>query len=240
MLPHVLPQKEYDVVFPSFSATTGIKRVDKFIGDFTSSKIYLLQGYFPMINKINSLLSVNVVKNFGTNVVFIDGGNSIDLYGISDISRLNSSNTNLVLSRIMVARAFTAYQLDSLIFNIKEYIKEFHPILLIINCITDLLFDKDIRNEGEELLEKWLCEIKKQTEANNIISIVTTRRCNTLFSDFLELTVDNSARFEKQKKCVKISLANRGKSMIYLPVPWYQKTLDEFMEIENGENIAYI
>jgi hypothetical protein len=48
-------------------------------------------------------------------VVFVDGGNSFDPYSVAEIARNYGLDSRAVLERIYVSRAFTAYQLSSLI-----------------------------------------------------------------------------------------------------------------------------
>lgn len=51
----------------------------------------------------------------GTDVVFIDGGNTFRLYKISRLAQIHQLNPRSVLERIHIARAFTAYQTALLI-----------------------------------------------------------------------------------------------------------------------------
>ena len=42
-------------------------------------------------------------------------------------------------------------------------------------------------------------------------------------------SVDSVLRIENRRKALRFSLVKEGRTMIYLPVPYYQTTLDEFM-----------
>lgn len=189
-----------------------------------------------MVNQLTCLLTVNAVKQFDKDVIFIDGGNSVDLYELSDISRLNDIDAEYVFSRTMVARAFTAYQLDSLIANIDAYIREFTPALLIINCITDLLFDRDVRDERDILLHRWLQLLNDYTRNGHLVSVVTTRQCDTCFSNLFEHAGCNKmVTFTRQRKSIKINLHHLHAILHYRPVPLYQRTIDDYYpEVDNG------
>jgi hypothetical protein len=50
-----------------------------------------------------------------SNVVFIDGGITFRLYRIAKLAQLHGLNAEEVLQRIFISRAFTAYQLTSLV-----------------------------------------------------------------------------------------------------------------------------
>jgi hypothetical protein len=224
---------DYSISPLRLTATTGIGRLDRFIGGFSSGRCYILEGYMPMINHMTSLLAVNIVKRFEKSIVLLDGGNAIDIYGIADISRINHIDANYVLTRLMLSRAFTAYQLDSLVNNIDTYCADFQPALLIVNGITDLLFDRDIKNaEAEELLENWIATITAQTQRHDTITLVTSRYQNTCFADFIGPFMDGIIRFKRHRKCIKISMPMRGSSMMYKPVSIYQLTIDDFSEVD--------
>jgi hypothetical protein len=41
-------------------------------------------------------------------------------------------------------------------------------------------------------------------------------------------SADKVLRLENARSAIKVSLVNEGRSMLYHPVPHYQRTLDEF------------
>ena len=136
----------------------------------------------------------------------------------------------------MVSRAFTAYQLDSLVRDIWQFCNEFNPVMLIINGITDLLFDNDVpRDDAEDMLDIWISEINKQTHSHNIISIITSRYYKTCFSQYMTPYSDKAVCFTRQKKGIKIRLPAKQKTLVYMPTLPYQYTIDEFIEVDaNG------
>jgi hypothetical protein len=141
----------------------------------------------------------------------------------------------------MIARAFTAYQLDSLIDNIGGYCRELEPTLLIVNGITDLLFDRDVpQDEAEDMITGWTATITAQTRHHNTITLVTSRHRDTRFSTLLESSMDEVIQFQRQQKNVLVSIPAQRQWLWYRPVPMYQRTIDDFMEVEDGTNPPHL
>ncbi|PIU59583.1 hypothetical protein COS86_03495, partial [Candidatus Bathyarchaeota archaeon CG07_land_8_20_14_0_80_47_9] len=55
------------------------------------------------------------IGGLATDVVFVDGGNTFRLYQVARLAQLHQLNPKEVLERIYISRAFTAYQMTSLI-----------------------------------------------------------------------------------------------------------------------------
>jgi hypothetical protein len=105
---------------------------------------------------VTSLCSILCVKaqlpaqldGLNTNVVFVDGGNSFQLYQIARIAKMHQMDPKKTLDRIILARAFTAYQMTKLILqNIEEEIKRCNAKLVIISDIAATFLDDDIQDE---------------------------------------------------------------------------------------------
>ena len=218
---------------------TGVPRIDSFLGGFQSSKITLVDSDHPFSFDMVSTLCVGAIKDFFGNVVFVDGGNSIDLYTIASLSKRAGLKPEDVLSKIKVARAFTAYQLDSIISaRLEEVICEYEPSLLVISCITDLLMDRNVREiEARTILKRSLSIVEDITCEHNLITILTRKkRLPTsralVLNDILYDGVDEIIKINGKKKGIEIHLVNRDLVMHYLPVSIHQTTLDEFFDID--------
>jgi hypothetical protein len=216
---------------------TGIPRIDAFSGGFHSSKITLLESDHPFAFDLVSILCVRAVKDFMDNVVFVDGGNSIDLYTIASLSKRAGLKSDDVLSKILVARAFTAYQLDSIISErLEEVIAHCKPSLVVVACLTDLLMDRNIREvEARTIMRRCLSSIKAITREHNVISIITHRMRLTTprassRNTILYAGIDEILKMDGKKRGIELQVLNRGLLMHYLPVSIYQTTLDEFIE----------
>jgi hypothetical protein len=216
---------------------TSLPRIDSFLGGFQSSRMTLIDGEHPFSFDMVSMLCVSAIKDFFGDVIFVDGGNSIDLYTIASLSKRTGLDD--VLSKIKVARAFTAYQLDTIISaRLEEVICKCEPSLLVISCLTDLLMDRNIREiEARTILSRSMSIVEDITCEYNLITILTnriklsTRRALAL-KDILYHGVNEIIKINSKRKGIELHLINRDLVMEYLPVSINQTTLDGFFEID--------
>lgn len=132
-----------DHVFPGFEA-----------GDFV-----VLRGnaasYTCFVLSVRAQLALER-GGLGSSIVFVDGGNMFDPYLVAEIARGYGLDSRTVLEKISVSRAFTAYQLSSLILeDLDSALKGNKAGLLIVSDIASLFLDRDVpKIEAEELFIK--------------------------------------------------------------------------------------
>jgi len=218
---------------------TGVPRIDSFLGGFQSSRMTLIDGEHPFSFDMVSMLCVSAINSLFSNVVFVDGGNSIDLCTIASLSKRTGLKHDEVLSKIKVARAFTAYQLDTIISaRLEEVICKCEPSLLVISCLTDMLMDRNIREiEARTILCRGMSIVEDITCDYNLITILTNRiKLSThralALKDILYHGVDEIIKINSKRKGIELHLINRDLVMQYLPVSINQTTLDGFFEID--------
>jgi hypothetical protein len=107
----------------------------------------------PSIAYLTSLLCVRAqlpsqLGGLGSNVVFIDSGNTFNPSQISRIAQINHLNQTQTLERIYLFRAFTAYQVTTLVMKrLKEAVERYNAKLVVISDITGLFLNEDIPDE---------------------------------------------------------------------------------------------
>jgi hypothetical protein len=150
-----------------------IPAIDTLTGGFEPGKVTLIDSSSRFVFQLASLLCVRAALDGP--VVFVDGGNSIDPYGIARICRARRLDARLVLSRIRVARAFTAYQLSTLVNERLDWaVRESAAGTIVVACPLDLLFDKDVPwRESYQLTRRSLGEIKAIAREAGVVAIVT-------------------------------------------------------------------
>jgi hypothetical protein len=128
--------KNIDTLFPGFM-----------LGDFA-----LMHGLSSVL-PLSLLLAVKAqlpyqLGGLESSTVFVDGGNTFQLYRTSRIARLNGLSPRKVLTRIFISRAFTAHQMTAIILEkLEETVKKFDAKLVILSDFTGLYLDKDIQPE---------------------------------------------------------------------------------------------
>ena len=111
---------------------------------------------------LTSLLCVRAqlasqLGGLNTNVIFIDGGNTFDVYRTSELARLHYLDAKQVLDKIYISRAFTAYQVTALItLKLKKAVKKFNAKLVVISDIAGFFLDKDI---AEDEARRIFCQV---------------------------------------------------------------------------------
>ena len=144
-----------------------MRNVSQLFPGFATGDFALLHGSHAVLS-LSSLLCVRAqlppqLGGLGSNTVFIDGGNTFRLYQITRLARLHQLDPKQVLDRIYISRAFTAYQMTSLVLQkLEDAVKTCNAKLVIVSDIAAMFLDKDVEDE----------------EAKRIYSQVTTRLSN--------------------------------------------------------------
>lgn len=217
------------------SIATGLPRLDPFLGEFKAGTVHLIEGNHPFIAELLSLLALNSIKQLGKPVVYVDGGNSIDPYLITTLAKRSGVKPAAVLSHILIARAFTAYQLDTIISDrLDAVITQAEPGLLLIACITDLLMDRAVgEKETLAMLRRCIARIETSTRDHQLITVITKRlRASSsralAYEEILTKAAEERISVERGKKGIRLHQHTRGTVMDYVPLSIYQTTLDEF------------
>jgi len=157
------------------------------VGDFA-----VLYGS-PSVLSLASLLCVraqlpNQLGGLGSDVIFVDGGNTFRLYQVTRLAQLHQLDPRNVLERIYISRAFTAYQMTSLIIEkLEETVKRHDAKLVVISDIAGFFLDKDILDEeARRVFSQVTAYLSTFAKENQLILITTypphqdTRRNNFL------------------------------------------------------------
>jgi hypothetical protein len=153
--------------------------VDELFPGFAPGDFAVLYGS-PSVISLTSLLCIRAqlpvqLGGLGSNVVFIDGGNTFRLYKIARLAQLHQLNPRQVLERIFISRAFTAHQLTSLILDkLEETIKNCNAKLVVISDIAGFFLDNDIpREEAQRIYSQIVSYLSSFARKHQIILIAT-------------------------------------------------------------------
>ncbi len=195
------------------------------------------------VSSLSLLLAVRAQLPFQlggleTNVVFVDGGNSFRLYEVSRIAQLHQLDPRQVLGRVFISRAFTAYQLTSLILEkLKETVDRFGSKLVIISDMTELFMDKDIpRKEAREVFNQLTFYLSRFAEENQLVVLATCLpKCDSRRKSFFRAALCGRAnvvlsvgqsKYERRLILEKHPVFDLG----FVGFPSEELTLDQFME----------
>ncbi len=217
-----------DDVFPGFE-----------LGDFV-----VLQGHavLPMVFvlAIRSQLP-RECGGLNSSIVFVDGGNSFNPYLLAEIARDQGVDYHAVLEKIYVSRAFTAYQLCSLILEkLDSFLKEKKAKLLIISDITSLLYREISKDEAEDLFTKIcgkLSEIVARKQAVVIVSYSPKSESGRrlLFESILFRRANALVKLKKNGKALSFVLEKHARIKPFsINFPTDHIPLTNFMEVRKA------
>jgi hypothetical protein len=221
--------------------------VDELFPGFAPGDFALLYGS-PSVISLTSLLCVRAqlpvqLGGLGSNVVFIDGGNTFRLYNIARLAQLSQLNPTEALEHIFISRAFTAYQLTSLIMEkLEETIKKYDTKLVVISDIAGFFLDNDIpQEEAQRIYSQIVSYLSNFARKHQIIVIATYLPYESIKRNILlqEMTVTRATAvlsFVKTKYMREVSLEKHPSFMLgTAELPSENLTLSDFMGAESRQ-----
>jgi hypothetical protein len=159
--------------------TLNMRNVDELFPGFAPGDFAVIYGS-PSVASLTSILCVRAqlpaqIGGLSSNVVFIDGGNTFRLYQVARLAQLHHLNPKQALDRIHISRAFTAYQMTSLILeHLKNAVEKTNAKLVIIADIAGLFLDKDISDEeAKRVYSQVTAYLQNFARENQLILIAT-------------------------------------------------------------------
>jgi len=130
------------VVKPDIIVFSGIAELDNLLGGFKAGETTLVDGNSSLIEDLPNQLCVNTYRTFHSETIYIDGGMCANPYQIARYARMLELDQQDVLENVAMSRAFTVYQLSTLIHEMLEpMIQKRSPRTLIIGMLPALYLD---------------------------------------------------------------------------------------------------
>lgn len=156
-----------------------MRNVSELFPGFVPGDFAVLHGS-PHVTSLVSLLCIRAqlpiqLGGLGSNVIFVDGGNTFRLYQVARLAQLHKLDPEEALERIYISRAFTAYQITSLVMDkLKETVEKYGAKLIILSDIAGFFLDKDVpEEEARSVFSQVTAYLSKFARENNIIVIAT-------------------------------------------------------------------
>jgi Rad51 protein len=110
-------------------------------------------------------------------VIYVDAGNTSDVYQCVNFARQYGLNIKKVLQSIVVSRSFTIYQLANTIINeLPKVIEQFSgaKVIIISELLSMFVNDPQVQiKEAESLIRQIINAIRKLCTYNNILCLVS-------------------------------------------------------------------
>jgi hypothetical protein len=215
--------------------------VDELFPGFAPGDFAVLYGS-PSVISLTSLLCIRAqlpvqLGGLGSNVVFIDGGNTFRLYKIARLAQLHQLNPIEVLERIFISRAFTAYQLTSLILDkLEETIKNYNAKLVVISDIAGFFLDTGVpHEEAQRVYSQVISYLSSFAKKHQIILIATylpysDNRRHSLFQEIICARANTVLSFSKTMYTRELTLEKHPHFVLgTAELPSENQTLTDFM-----------
>jgi len=156
-----------------------MRNIDELFSGFEMGDFAVLHGTTAVL-PLSLLLCVRAqlppqLGGLGTDVVFVDGGNTFRLYNISRLAQIHQIDSQNVLERIHIARAFTAYHLASLLMDkMAVTVERLRARLVIVSDIAGLFLDKDIPDEEARRVFSHVTGYLSNFATENGVALVAT------------------------------------------------------------------
>jgi hypothetical protein len=156
----------------------GIPAVDNIFPGFEAGDFAVLYGH--RVSFMAFALCVRCILptekgGLGSSAVFVDGGNSFNPYLMGNLARIYDLDPRTTLERVYVSRAFTAYQLSSLILEkLEPFLNVKKSRLLVVSDIASLFLDRDIpKTEAKDLFMKVCAKLSEIAEKKQTLVLAT-------------------------------------------------------------------
>src|SRR3990167_4147821 len=129
------------------------EKTEFILTDFKPSCITVIEG--SVLHNIFFRICIDSVISFNRDVLYIDGWNTFNPYIIQRMIKPLRIDQRKILSRIHIARAFTEYQMETLIKGLNTTIKEWNAGVLIISYLPNLFYssNNNLNKNSKRLLE---------------------------------------------------------------------------------------
>ena len=154
---------------------TGFFLFDRMIGGFLPGRIYLLVGdnslCFHLLDRLGALAA-----SAGCEVRYVDGGHRVNPFSMASVLRARRVDPGPALERVHIARAFTAYQMDTII---RSGLPPEGTDMVLISAIDRMLCDPEVELDAAKgMLANWMESLREIAERGACVVITATGKGN--------------------------------------------------------------
>lgn len=206
-----------DVVFKKASSlpklTLDISKLDKTLHFLTPNNRVCISGIHTqkLIERI--CVRAQLPHRYGgldSNVLFVDGANSSDLYMCVNFAQQYGLDSHKILEKIISSRAFTAYQLaDTIINKVPLAIKQHNANILVITNLLNYFITN--LNADTTQMKAILKEIVKSLSKIQNCMIVISLGFATQYDYLLSKLFTRAIHIEQSYNTLSVQINDNGK-----------------------------
>lgn len=170
--------------------TSGLSQVDALIGGLKPDTIALLTGPEVCLQAAERycVRAQLPTKKGGLDgsAFFIDGGNSFDVYLFTALVRRHHLDYDTALDRQLLSRAFTIYELRSLIEDSEAVFMTRRPKLLVVSEVFSLFTEDIDRYEARRVFRNIASAVSDISRRQQVPVLLTATKRNELLTPVLE------------------------------------------------------
>lgn len=203
------------------------EKIEFNIAEFKPSCITVIEGSSIVLN-ILFRLCIHSIISLNKDVLYIDGWNTFNPYIIQRMIKPLRIDQRKILSRIHIARAFTEYQMETLIKGLNTTIKEWNAGVLIISYLPNLFYssNNNLNKNSKRLLELSIKHLRSITTSSNTITVITSFGHSCFEDKLVASKSDRVVHIEKTKNIIRI--IDDGKLSELVPVASGQTRFSDF------------
>jgi len=228
----------------------GVRSLDNSVGGFKLHDLVVLYGSRHALT-LSQLLAVRAQlplheHGLDSPVLLVDAGCSFNPHRVSSFAQSQGMNSRDVLEGIYLSRAFTVYQLSSLIYEwLPRAIKEYDARLVIISALFELFTDVDIPREelltSFHNLSKFLSKLVLEEEIAMLVAVPyrdASPKMDTLLR-LLKSRADIIAELEEKRDHLRLTLERHPRTESgFVDVPFSDLDrglfLQDFLEVNKA------
>lgn len=207
------------VLRPDIIVSSGIVELDRLCGGFKAGELTLVDGNSSLIADLPNQLCVNTYRTFRSETIYVDGGMCANPYQIARYARMAELNQREVLQNVVMSRAFTVYQLSTILQDLLEpMILKRSPRTLLIGMLPALYLDPELHvQEAQAVLSSDLQKIQDLTSRYQLITVCTNLNLMPLspsrgLGKRLYDSVSEIVRIKQLEQCTFLELVKQQKN----------------------------
>ena len=192
-----LPQPTFATARSLLGLTSGIAPIDSLLGGLKPDTVALITGSDIRLRIAESYCVRAQLPpargGIDGSAFFIDGGNSFDVYLFTELARRHKLPYSRALERQLLSRAFTIYELRSLIQDSASVFATRGPKLLVVSEVFSLFNDDVDKEEAQRVVQEMANSVSEVSKREQVPVLMTSASRPRLLAPILEERCNVSA-----------------------------------------------